>query len=240
MIKKLRHKGFHTYVKDGDRKLIEIFDDILSCNVKTIGVDKVFKSEPHTHVSLLNTQHGPYVMKIYAPGNKLIERFIKSLFSASYNVNLIKKIDHARNCGFQFPNDFFLLAERRFLNFAKVSIMLFEYIPGKELSELPVITPDMKNELKAAVQKMHELEIISGDAHKGNFIMSDEGIRIIDLCGKPYNKKRAVEDNLTMNLRIGVPFEVSGIWQKAIVAKKMHRHNKLKVRKGNPEMNQVA
>ncbi|MWU81673.1 LPS core heptose(II) kinase RfaY, partial [Escherichia coli] len=177
MITKMKYRGFHVCYKNNDTRYLEILDDILSCNVKRLSVQMVFKSLPHTHVSLLNTPYGQFVLKIYSPRKKRIEKFFKSFFTPNPNENLIERIDYAGRQGHTFPNDFYLLAERRIFRFAKISLMLFEYVPGPELRVLPAITPDIKREIRHSMQKMHNLKIISGDAHGGNFILSEKGIR---------------------------------------------------------------
>lgn len=231
MIKKIKHRGYHICHKGEHGRYLAIFDDILSCNVRRIGVPAVFKSAPHTHVSLLDTEMGQFVLKIYSPRRKLFERFLKSLFRKNDNENLIHRIDEAEADGHTFPNNFYLLAERRILTFATVSIMLFEYIPGPALGDNPLLTAQMQSELKAAMQTMHKRGIISGDAHGGNFILSEEGIRIIDLSGKPCSVRRKVEDAVTANIRLGIPLEPTGFWEKWIVDRKMKRHEKILNRK---------
>ncbi|EMG7850857.1 LPS core heptose(II) kinase RfaY [Enterobacter hormaechei] len=231
MITKMKYRGFHVCYKNNDTRYLEILDDILSCNVKRLSVKMVFKSLPHTHVSLLNTPYGQFVLKIYSPRKKRIEKFFKSFFTPNPNENLIERIDYAGRQGHTFPNDFYLLAERRIFRFAKISLMLFEYVPGPELRVLPTITPDIKREIRHSMQKMHNLKIISGDAHGGNFILSEKGIRIIDLSGKRCNAKRIVEDNVTASLRIGIPIESHRRWEKRLIAKKIRRHHKIVQRK---------
>ncbi|WP_214276068.1 lipopolysaccharide core heptose(II) kinase RfaY, partial [Escherichia coli] len=36
---------------------------------------------------------------------------------------------------------------------------------------------------KASMEKLHALNMLSGDPHRGNFIVSKDGVRIIDLSG---------------------------------------------------------
>ncbi|MCS2162878.1 LPS core heptose(II) kinase RfaY [Scandinavium sp. H11S7] len=230
MITKLKYRGFHVCCKSNGSRYLNILDDILNCNVKKLSVEKVFKSKRHTHVSLLNTAYGQFVLKVYSPQKKRLEKFAKSLLRPNDNENLIKKIDLAQTQGHTFPNDFYLLAERRTLKFAHLSIMLFEYIPGPELRHLPAIPQDVVHDVKTAMQQMHEMKIISGDAHEGNFILSDNGVRIIDLSGKPCNAKRKIEDSITAHIRLGVHFEPRNLWEKFLVSRKMKRHLKIKER----------
>ncbi|MCS2167183.1 lipopolysaccharide core heptose(II) kinase RfaY [Scandinavium manionii] len=230
MITKLKYRGFHVCCKNNDSRYLDILDDILSCNVKKLHVEKVFKCQRHTHVSLLNTPYGQFVLKVYSPQKKRLEKFAKSLFRPNDNENLIKKIDLAQTQGHTFPNDFYLLAERRTLKFARLSIMLFEYIPGPELRHLPAIPQAVIHDVKTAMQQMHEMKIISGDAHEGNFILSDNGVRIIDLSGKRCNAKRKIEDSITANIRMGIPFEAKNLREKFLRARKTKRHFKIKER----------
>ncbi|MFJ3456690.1 lipopolysaccharide core heptose(II) kinase RfaY [Scandinavium goeteborgense] len=231
MITKLKYRGFHVCCKSNGSRYLEILDDILSCNIQKLSVAKVFKSQRHTHVSLLNTAYGQYVLKIYSPQDKKLEKFAKSLLRPNDNENLIEKIDLAYRQGHTFPNDFYLLAERRILKFARVSIMLFEYIPGPELRQLPEIPQDILCDVKTSMQQMHEMKIISGDAHGGNFILSKKGVRIIDLSGKRCNAKRKIEDSVTANIRIGIPLEAQNLWEKFLVSRKIKRHLKIQHRK---------
>jgi heptose II phosphotransferase len=231
MITKLKYRGFHVCCKSNGSRYLEILDDILSCNIQKLSVAKVFKSQRHTHVSLLNTAYGQYVLKIYSPQDKKLEKFAKSLLRPNDNENLIEKIDLAYRQGHTFPNDFYLLAERRILKFARVSIMLFEYIPGPELRQLPEIPQDILCDVKTSMQQMHEMKIISGDAHGGNFILSKKGVRIIDLSGKRCNAKRKIEDSVTANIRIGIPLEAQNLWEKFLITRKTKRHLKIQHRK---------
>ncbi|GDO34389.1 lipopolysaccharide core biosynthesis protein WaaY [Escherichia coli] len=65
----------------------------------------------------------------------MTERFLKSCIKKDYYENLIYQTDRVRGEGIQSINDYFLLAERKTLNFAHYYIMLIEYIEGVGLNE---------------------------------------------------------------------------------------------------------
>ncbi|MCW7301129.1 lipopolysaccharide core heptose(II) kinase RfaY [Escherichia coli] len=45
---------------------------------------------------------------------------------------------------------------------------------------MPIIQENVKAEIKASMEKLHALNMLSGDPHRGN-IVSNDGVRIIDL-----------------------------------------------------------
>lgn len=63
---------------------------------------------------------------------------------------------------------------------------------------MPIIPEDVKAEIKASMEKLHALNMLSGDPHRGNFIVSKDGVRIIDLSGKSCTAERKARDRLAM------------------------------------------
>ncbi|KMK17540.1 lipopolysaccharide biosynthesis protein [Pluralibacter gergoviae] len=204
MITSTKYQGFAFYYKDNDVKYKDIFDDILAYNFKTI---KVLRNIDDTKVSLIDTRYGRYVFKVFAPKSKRNERFFKSFVKGDYYKNLIVETDRVRNAGLLFPNDFYFLAERKIFNYASVFIMLIEYIEGVELNDMEVIPDSVKNEIKLSMEKLHALNMLSGDPHRGNFIISQDGVRIIDLSGKSSTADRKARDRMAMERHLGIPNE---------------------------------
>lgn len=81
--------------------------------------------------------------------------------------------------------------------------MLIEYVEGVELNDMPIIPENVKAEIKASMEKLHALNMLSGDPHRGNFIVSKDGVRIIDLSGKAVRQ--------SVKLVIVWPWNVTGI-----------------------------
>lgn len=202
MITSTKHRGFSFYYKDNDEKYKEIFDDILSYNFKTV---KVLRNIDDTKVSLIDTRYGRFVFKVFAPKTKRNERFFKSFVKGDYYKNLIVETDRVRNAGLLFPNDFYFLAERKIFNYASVFIMLIEYVQGVELNDMKSIPADILTEIKSSMKKLHALNMLSGDPHRGNFIVSDNGVRIIDLSGKSSTSDRKARDRIAMERHLGIP-----------------------------------
>ena len=96
------------------------------------------------------------------------------------------------------------LAQRKKRRCTDLYIMLFEYIPGKVLNEFDEVPEDIKQDVLHKMALLHQHKLISGDAHKGNFILSRQGLRIIDLSGKKFSRHRVAEDRLTLERRLKI------------------------------------
>lgn len=201
MIQTGKYKGYHLHFKDGSNDYRSVFKNILSLNARLIGT---YKCTRHTRVSLVEVKKIKYVIKVYCPQRKRLERFLKALFRGSYNENLIKQIDESYNDGCMIPNNFFLLAEKKFFRFPYISIMLLEFIPGRNASTLTPPPLNLKHEIVSAVTTLHSEGIISGDPHRGNFIITEQGIRAIDLSGKPCNSRNIAKDCTLMKKIYGI------------------------------------
>ncbi|EJF8280734.1 TPA: lipopolysaccharide core heptose(II) kinase RfaY, partial [Escherichia coli] len=191
--------------------------DFLTCRVKTL---KVFRSIDDTKVILIDTARGPLVLKVYAPKHKMIERFLKSCIKKDYYENLIYQTDRVRGEGIQSINDYFLLAERKTLNFAHYYIMLIEYIEGIGLNEYLEISEELKDQLSESIKELHQHGMVSGDPHKGNFIVSEKGLRLIDLSGKKTTAVLKAKDRIDLERHYNIKNELKDFGYTYLIFKK--------------------
>ncbi|EEU9482641.1 TPA: lipopolysaccharide core heptose(II) kinase RfaY, partial [Escherichia coli] len=189
----------------------------LTCRVKTL---KVFRSIDDTKVILIDTARGPLVLKVYAPKHKMIERFLKSCIKKDYYENLIYQTDRVRGEGIQSINDYFLLAERKTLNFAHYYIMLIEYIEGVGLNEYLEISEELKDQLSESIKELHQHGMVSGDPHKGNFIVSEKGLRLIDLSGKKTTAVLKAKDRIDLERHYNIKNELKDFGYTYLIFKK--------------------
>ncbi|EFJ8368866.1 lipopolysaccharide core heptose(II) kinase RfaY, partial [Escherichia coli] len=188
-----------------------------TCRVKTL---KVFRSIDDTKVILIDTARGPLVLKVYAPKHKMIERFLKSCVKKDYYENLIYQTDRVRGEGIQSINDYFLLAERKTLNFAHYYIMLIEYIEGVGLNDYLEISEDLKEQLSESIKELHQHGMVSGDPHKGNFIVSEKGLRLIDLSGKKTTAVLKAKDRIDLERHYNIKNELKDFGYTYLIFKK--------------------
>lgn len=208
MIVSKKINNFKVYIKDNNKIYEEVFNDFLNNRLNVI---KVFRSIEDTKVSLINTPHGKFVFKVFVPKEKKLERFLKSFVKGDYYLNLLLQTDRVRNEGVKFPNDFYLLAEKKIFNYASVFIMLIEFVEGVELSDIDDLSIDIRTEIQTKMIELHQHNMVSGDPHKGNFILSQDGIRIIDLSGKACNAKRKAKDRIDMERHLQIKNKINDL-----------------------------
>ena len=209
--------GLKVFIKDNDPFYEQVLNDFFSFRVKTL---KVFRSIDDTKVILIDTARGPLVLKVYAPKHKMIERFLKSCVKKDYYENLIYQTDRVRGEGIQSINDYFLLAERKTLNFAHYYIMLIEYIEGVGLNEYLEISEDLKEQLSESIKELHQHGMVSGDPHKGNFIVSEKGLRLIDLSGKKTTAVLKAKDRIDLERHYNIKNELKDFGYTYLIFKK--------------------
>ncbi|HFJ9138821.1 TPA: lipopolysaccharide core heptose(II) kinase RfaY, partial [Salmonella enterica] len=173
---------------------------------------------------LINTDYGKYILKVFSPKVKNTERFFKSLVKGDYYEKLFRQTDRVRREGFEALNDFYLLAEIKTLRYVKTYVMLIEYIEGIELVDMPEISDEVREKIKQSIYSLHQHGMVSGDPHKGNFILQGNEIRIIDLSGKRPSRQRQAKDRIDLERHYGIKNNVKDIGFYLLIYKKKLRN----------------
>ncbi|EAN6444368.1 heptose kinase, partial [Salmonella enterica] len=126
--------------------------------------------------------------------------------------------------GFTALNDFYLLAEIKTLRYVKTYVMIIEYIEGIELVDMPEISDEVRGKVKQSIYSLHQHGMVSGDPHKGNFILQGNEIRIIDLSGKRPSRQRKAKDRIDLERHYGIKNNVRDIGFYLLIYKKKLRN----------------
>ncbi|ECS1012242.1 heptose kinase, partial [Salmonella enterica] len=121
-------------------------------------------------------------------------------------------------------NDFYLLAEIKTLRYVKTYVMIIEYIEGIELVDMPELSDEVRGKIKQSIYSLHQHGMVSGDPHKGNFILQGNEIRIIDLSGKRPSRQRKAKDRLDLERHYGIKNNVRDIGFYLLIYKKKLRN----------------
>ncbi|EEJ2987308.1 lipopolysaccharide core heptose(II) kinase RfaY, partial [Salmonella enterica subsp. enterica serovar Mississippi] len=183
-----------------------------------------FRNIEDTKVVLINTDYGKYILKVFSPKVKNTERFFKSLVKGDYYEKLFHQTDRVRREGFAALNDFYLLAEIKTLRYVKTYVMIIEYIEGIELVDMPEISDEVRGKIKQSIYSLHQHDMVSGDPHKGNFILQGNEIRIIDLSGKRPSRQRKAKDRIDLERHYGIKNNVRDIGFYLLIYKKKLRN----------------
>ncbi|HCD8972034.1 TPA: lipopolysaccharide core heptose(II) kinase RfaY, partial [Escherichia coli] len=205
MIQKSKIKDLVVFTDEENSKYLNVLNDFLSYNINII---KVFRSIDDTKVMLIDTDYGKLILKVFSPKVKRNERFFKSLLKGDYYERLFVQTQKVRNEGLNTLNDFYLLAERKTLRFVHTYIMIIEYIDGIELCDMPDIDDSLKNKIQQSINALHKHGMVSGDLHRGNFIIKNGEVRIIDLSGKRASAQRKAKDRIDLERHYGIKNEI--------------------------------
>ena len=206
MIYKKKLKGLTVFVKDNDSFYENVLQDFLS---HKINIKKILCTKSETKVWLIETERGLMVLKLFVPRQKRLERFLKSFIKRDYYENLIYRTDRAINNGLDTICDQYLLAEKKCLNYAYVYIMLIEYIEGTQFNFLKSIPDELKLQVKNLMDEIHENNIVSTDAHCGNFMLTKDGIaKAYDLSGKSCNSIHRAKDRIDLERYFDIKNEI--------------------------------
>ncbi|CBG90890.1 lipopolysaccharide core heptose(II) kinase RfaY [Citrobacter rodentium] len=205
MIIKSKIKDFVVFTNENNSKYINVLNDFLSYDMKVI---KIFRSIDDTKVFLIDTDYGKLILKVFSPKVKKTERFFKSLIKGDYYERLFSQTEKVRSEGLHSLNDFYLLAERKTLRFVHTYIMIIEYIDGVELSDMEDIDDELRNKIKESIKSLHQHGMVSGDPHRGNFIIENNKVRIIDLSGKRASASRKAKDRVDLERHYNIPNDI--------------------------------
>ncbi len=106
------------------------------------------------------------------------------------------------------------------LRYVKTYVMLIEYIEGIELVDMPEISDEVREKIKQSIYSLHQHGMVSGDPHKGNFILQGNEIRIIDLSGKRPSRQRQAKDRIDLERHYGIKNNVKDIGFYLLIYKK--------------------
>ncbi|HGB5112799.1 TPA: lipopolysaccharide core heptose(II) kinase RfaY, partial [Salmonella enterica subsp. enterica serovar Typhimurium] len=114
--------------------------------------------------------------------------------------------------------------EIKTLRYVKTYVMIIEYIEGIELVDMPEISDEVRGKVKQSIYSLHQHGMVSGDPHKGNFILQGNEIRIIDLSGKRPSRQRKAKDRIDLERHYGIKNNVRDIGFYLLIYKKKLRN----------------
>ncbi|MDC7699000.1 lipopolysaccharide core heptose(II) kinase RfaY [Vogesella indigofera] len=212
MVESYRFDGFCVLEKKDDKKYFAILSLFFDEKIERNLIQKGSKGE------VWKVRHDGvcYALKINRPTNKIIGRKVKALLKGSYFSSLILRVDKARAEGCFSMCDVYLVAEKKHFRFARESFVLMEWIDGPLLSDSEELRNKYKNEVGDLLKNIHQHGISSGDVHPGNFIVSNTGLRIIDLSGRGASAIDRAKDFIGLKNKFGVEADVDS-WAVSLV-----------------------
>lgn len=176
IIKKQRN-GFMTYQKAGEIDFWQVMIDYI--DGKIVGKD-LGSGNAERSVERISLNGKNYIIKCEKERDKRIEKRVMRMLSGPFYSRLLTRLVSAQNQGCTVTNDIYFVAEKMQYRESVETWIIAEYVEGTVLSELDDLTPYYP-EMKSVIKQLHHYGLSSNDIHAGNFVLTEDGLKVIDL-----------------------------------------------------------
>lgn len=156
-----------------------------------------------------------FVLKYNAQPIKYWENKASRLVRGPVFSRIMRKSNEAIARGCDIIQRVYLVAERMERGLARESYMLTEYIPGESLEGEAANLPAA--EIVATLQRLHEYKLALIDPHPGNFIRTDNGLKIIDLTFRDGFLMGRAKDIVMSRRYMGIDVPATGLVSRFMV-----------------------
>ncbi|MEX9870617.1 lipopolysaccharide core heptose(II) kinase RfaY [Providencia huaxiensis] len=176
IIKKQRD-GFITFQKEGEIDFWQVVNDYIDGKIagKNLSSGNIDRSVARIQVNGQN-----FIIKCEKERDKRFEKRLMRIISGPFYSRLLKRLVTAQNKGCTVTNDIYFVAEKMVGRESVETWIIAEYVEGTVLSEIDDIKPYYA-EMKAIINQLHWYGLSSNDIHAGNFVITNEGLKVIDL-----------------------------------------------------------
>lgn len=172
-----KRNGYFIYQKQTDIDFVQVIDDYIQGKItsKSLNSGNIERS-----VARITVNDKNYIIKCEKERDSRLEKRIMRVILGPYFSRLFYRLVRAQNQGCQITNDIYFVAEKMRFREALETWIIAEYVEGTVLSEINDITP-YHTEISKLIKELHSYGLASNDIHAGNFVLTDGGLKIIDL-----------------------------------------------------------
>ncbi|MEY0435436.1 lipopolysaccharide core heptose(II) kinase RfaY [Providencia huaxiensis] len=176
IIKKQRD-GFITFQKEGEIDFWQVVNDYIDGKIagKNLSSGNIDRSVARIQVNGQN-----FIIKCEKERDKRFEKRLMRIISGPFYSRLLKRLVTAQNKGCTVTNDIYFVAEKMVGRESVETWIIAEYVEGTVLSEIDDIKP-YYTEMKTIINQLHRYGLSSNDIHAENFVITNEGLKVIDL-----------------------------------------------------------
>lgn len=172
-----KKNGYRVYQKESAIDYWQVIDDYTQGKLvgKNLNSGNIERS-----IARISVDGKSYIIKCEKERDSRFEKRIMRMLSGPYFSRLLYRLVRAQNQGCTITNDIYFVAEKMHCRESLETWIIAEYVEGTVLSEISDITPYYP-EITALVNQLHSYGLASNDIHAANLVLTDEGIKIIDL-----------------------------------------------------------
>ena len=194
---------------------IDYLDIVRRFEAGELVAEQSFERTANRHVHILVAGGRRYVLKYRTMRIRHIESKLSRFVFGEMFSRIMRLSNRAFSQGCDFIQRVYFVAEKYEGHFSH-SIALFEYIEGTPLSEEDTIQ-DYLPQMLDRVAELHEYGLAFCDPNPGNFIMTEDGLKVIDLSFRNSFRVCKAKDVVMLKENYGVHMPVSSIVDKLMV-----------------------
>lgn len=145
-----------------------------------------------------------FIIKLDGGVEQRLERRLINVLSGNFFFNLMKRLSNANANGCDITYQMYLVAYDKQ---SKMNYMIFNYIEGRTLTEQEMT--QHREAIKNCIETLHRFGLASNDIHAGNFLMTDSGIKVIDLTPIGFSWTAFVNDAIELRDKYQIIIKVS-------------------------------
>lgn len=147
---------------------------------------------------------------------KSIEKLAWQFFTAPFYSRLMRKVNKAVNAGCDVMQDMYLVAERVSGRICREAFAITDYIEGRHIT-----TPEEERRhgqaIIDAMRTLHAHGLAVCDIHHSNMLVTDDGVKFIDLTCRGTTLLSQAKDVARLKARLNLHLDVSGVANKLAV-----------------------
>ena len=218
--------GFNLYQKDHDIDYWQVIDDYVQGRVvgKNLSSGNIERS-----VACINIDGRNFIIKCEKERDKRLEKRLMRIISGPYYSRLLYRLVKAQSQGCVATNDIYFVAEKIKFRESLETWIIAEFVEGTVLTEIQDITPYYL-EIKTIINQLHVHGLSSNDIHSGNFVLTDGGLKVIDLSDYGNLAICKANDLIALKRFYGLEPERKNLIYRLIMFRDSFRHWSRKIR----------
>lgn len=172
---------------------------------------------PKRVVFRVETLDGVYLLKWMRIRSSGLKRLFPGSIGLTRYTRLFRKVRDAIENGCRSTQDYLLVAERWVGWFRMEVVTVLEYVEGESMGERDDYGP-FAEDLTRAAEDLLRHDLTLDDMSPYNFLLTPDGVKVIDLSCRPPTRPNAVKMVMKMNRRFGLAIPVHGLVNRLIGA----------------------
>ncbi|GAA0468316.1 MULTISPECIES: lipopolysaccharide core heptose(II) kinase RfaY [Tatumella] len=225
-VHKLKHNGYRIYFSDEGKTFHRLISAMMNNDIQG---EYLTSGNALRNVMIFEHESKKFILKRDREVDQRFEKKLSALFSGSFNLKLIKKIDRYKQDVIDITSRLYYVAEKIKFGQCVDSFCVYEYADGYALSDENI--SDHYEAVASSILSLHQAGLASNDIHPANFICKPDGkLKVIDLSCRGSIKVCQANDRLALKKKYNLDIESGGLIYSLIKTKDSLKYFSRKIR----------